>query len=93
MPRSRHRTGRPYRRACEQMRAIYGTVCIHCGHPGAGEADHLIPVSVDPHQPIDPHGMRPSHGSNYPCQTCGRRCNQERGTKPMGVAYVPIIDG
>ncbi len=92
MPRSRHRTGRPYRRARALMFAIYGRVCVHCGHDGAGEADHLIPISVDSGQPIDPHGMRPSHGSNYPCPTCRRRCNQERGARPIASTYVPVLN-
>jgi hypothetical protein len=91
-PRSRHRGGRPYRRARAHMFAMYGTVCIHCGHDGAGEADHLTPISVDPTQPIDPHLMRPSHGSNYPCPTCRRCCNQERGTKAVDSMFRPALD-
>ncbi len=63
------------------MFLIYGTDCWICGHHGAGEADHLIPISLDPHQPVDPHAMRPSHGANAPCPVCGRKCNQEKGDK------------
>ena len=74
------------------MFAIYGTVCVHCGHPGAGEADHITPVVHDPGQPIDPHAMRPAHGSNAPCPTCLRKCNQERGTRTDYVQYRPAID-
>ena len=76
-------------RAKAAMFAAYGDVCIHCGHPGAGEADHLTPLSVDPEQPVDYRTMRPSHGSNYPCPTCERRCNQERGTKPISSVHRP----
>lgn len=88
MPVSRHRAGRPYQRAKRQMFAMFGDLCHLCGHHGAGEADHLVPIAVDADQPIDPYGMRPAHGSNSPCPTCPprngkpRSCNQERGTKP-----------
>ncbi|GIJ51308.1 hypothetical protein Val02_81940 [Virgisporangium aliadipatigenens] len=84
-----HRSSRAYRTARTLMFGIYGTVCHWCGHPGATEADHLIPLSVWPDQPIDPHALRPIHGVNgnegLGCPTCTRRCNQERGaslTKP-----------
>ncbi len=80
---SRHRAGRPYRRARAEMFAIYGTVCHLCGHEGAGDADHLSPVSLDPGQPVDPHLMRPAHGATSPCATCGRKCNSERGARPI----------
>ncbi len=81
--RSRHRVGRPYRVARQQMFALYGTVCHLCGHEGAGESDHLDPVSRNPDQPIDPYLMRPAHGANAPGPTCGRKCNTERGNKPL----------
>ncbi|HEX5995973.1 MAG TPA: hypothetical protein VFY84_12595 [Jiangellales bacterium] len=90
--RSRHRMGRPWRRAKATMHAVYGYVCIHCGHGGAGEADHLVPLAIDPDQPVDWRAMRPSHGANYPCRVCRRKCNQERGTKPVGSLFRPAID-
>lgn len=77
--RRHHSAARPARRAREQMFAIYGTVCHLCGHDGADSADHLVPISVWPDQPVDPHGMRPAH--YLPCPTCGRRCNSERGAR------------
>lgn len=89
--RSRHRTGRPARTARAQMFAEQGTVCWICGHDGAGEADHLTPISLDPDQPVDPDAMRPSHGSNYPCPTCGRCCNQERGNRVGYTQFVPKL--
>ncbi|SCL21670.1 5-methylcytosine-specific restriction enzyme A [Micromonospora inyonensis] len=56
------------------------TTCGICGHPGADQADHRTPTS---------HGgapalanLRPAHGTK-PCETCGRRCNQERGAPPI----------
>lgn len=96
MPRSRHRVGRPYRRAREQMFKLYGHTCHLCGHGGAHTADHLVPVSVDGDQPIDPHDMRPAHGSGgqrpNPCPTCGRNCNQERGAKPLASMFRPVLE-
>jgi hypothetical protein len=82
-----HRVGRRYRHAKAVMHAMFGDTCHICGHAGAGEADHLIPISLVPDQPLDPEAMRPAHGSNYPCvdPTCmarkgkPRSCNQERG--------------
>lgn len=60
--------------------------CHVCGHPGAGEADHfpfgrqeLRAMGMDPD---NPDHSRAAHGSNYPCPTCGRKCNQERD--PLG---------
>ncbi len=85
MKRSRHRVGRPYRTARRRMFAMYGRTCWICGHEGAGEADHLTPISLDSTQPVDPTGMRPAHGSSAPCPVCPprdgkpRACNQERG--------------
>lgn len=80
--RNPHREGRPWRRAKRQMLAARGTVCWLCGHDGGLEADHVTPVSVNPGQPVDPGGIRPAHGANYPCPTCGRKCNTERGARP-----------
>lgn len=65
------------------MLALYGDTCHLCGHPGATQADHLVPISTWTDQPIDPHLMRPAHG-NTPrarCATCGRACNQARGNR------------
>ena len=80
------------------MFAIYGYICHICGHGGAGEADHLTPISVDSTQPIDPHLMRPSHGSSRPCRVCPRKdgkeraCNQERGAKPLTSVFMPALE-
>lgn len=74
------------------MFAIYGTICHLCGHGGAGEADHLVPISADADQPIDPHAMRPAHGANAPCPTCGRKCNTERGARSVQTFYRPALD-
>lgn len=90
MPRSPHRTGSRYRRARAEMFATYGTVCVHCGHGDATDADHMVPISVDPAQPVEADGMRPSHGVDG-CPTCGRKCNQERGSNPAPL-FRPAID-
>jgi hypothetical protein len=74
------------------MFAIYGEVCHLCGHPDAGEADHLVPVSEWPDQQPDPHLMRPAHGTSGPCPTCGRKCNRERGTSAVEEFHTPRIE-
>ncbi len=79
------------------MFAIYGDLCHICGHDGAHTADHLTPVSTEPDQPVDPHDMRPAHGTRgaappNPCPTCGRLCNQERGTKPLSALFKPALE-
>jgi hypothetical protein len=91
MTRLQHRKGRPYRTARRQMFELYGDTCIHCGHPGSTDADHLIPISVDSEQPVDPHGMRPAHGVRG-CPVCQRKCNQERGTRPVSSMFRPTLD-
>lgn len=74
------------------MFAIYGHTCHLCGHGGAGEADHLVPISLDADQPIDPHAMRPAHGANAPCRVCRRKCNTERGSRSVQTFYRPALD-
>jgi hypothetical protein len=78
------------------MFAIFGDTCHICGHGGANEADHLVPLAVDPDQPVDPYGMRPAHG--HPgCPYCApvngrrRKCNQSRGKRPIVPVYTPPL--
>jgi hypothetical protein len=52
--------------------------CWLCGHPGADQADHAIPVSMGGTSALS--NLRPAHGT-APCPTCGRHCNQERGNR------------
>lgn len=90
-PRSHRKVREARRRMFEQR----GTVCHLCGHPGATEADHVIPFSVAPWRVADPENMRPVHGSLYRsrktgqvirdarCRTCGKSCNQSRGATRM----------
>lgn len=54
------------------------TLCWLCGHDGADQADHYLPVSQGGTSALS--NLRPAHGT-APCQVCGRRCNQERGTR------------
>ncbi|WP_203025215.1 MULTISPECIES: HNH endonuclease [unclassified Frankia] len=79
-------THRRYRNARAQVLAESDT-CHLCGHAGADAADHLVPRSrggaVD-----DPNNLAPIHGVAG-CPTCGRKCNSERGAKPLSAVRVP----
>ena len=59
-------------------------VCGICQHDGADTADHILPASTHPHLRYERANLRAAHGVNG-CPVCGRRCNQERGTKPVTV--------
>lgn len=88
MPRSKGRTGRPWRRAAQRLRDETD-VCWICGHGGAVTIDHepslktLEALGLDPR---DPQYLRIAHGSRgratpNPCpQGCGY-CNQRKGTQ------------
>lgn len=78
------RSGHRWREARAACFALWGTVCVWCGHDGAGEADHVVPMRLGG-DPYDPQNLRPMHGSNAPCPEClGERtgrprcCNQEK---------------
>ncbi|MEU4133644.1 HNH endonuclease [Streptomyces wuyuanensis] len=78
------RNGRPYRRLCDQQRAMQYP-CWICGgdiaygitgpeaskHPLAFTLDHLLPVSKRPDLLLDPANARSAH----------RRCNSQRGNR------------
>lgn len=81
---SQGRSGHRYRIAREEVLSA-SDICWICGHGGAGDVDHIIPLSVWPDQPVDPALMRPAHGVDG-CPACPRKpdgrlrkCNQERG--------------
>ncbi len=83
MPRSLGRTGRRWRRARAQCLDT-STICWLCGHDGATDADHEPPLKKLEElglDPCDPAYLRPAHGVTG-CPTCGRRCNQQKGTGP-----------
>lgn len=76
--------------AYRKERRIYlalNPVCALCGHAGASEIDHRIPVGP-PHygDPLDKTNWQPAHGSAGPCSVCHRCCNQIRSNR---VGLVP----
>lgn len=87
MPRSKGRTGRPWRRAAAKVKAS-SNVCWICGHqidlllpakdPMSFTVDHVVPVSRG--GPLrDVRYLRPAH----------RRCNSRRGNRVTFVALPP----
>lgn len=88
---NRLHTDRRARKTKAIMFAIYGRTCHLCGHDGATDADLLIPQSVAPDQPLTPHAYRPAHGVRG-CPTCGRKCNQERGARPVNTMWTPRLE-
>lgn len=73
----RGRSGKKWAEARRLMFATQGDVCWICGHRGASDADHMVPVSQGG-DPLAQHNLRPAHGW-APCATCGKRCNWARG--------------
>jgi hypothetical protein len=84
------RRGPRYQVWKKRVHALYGDMCHICNHEGAGDADHLIPVSVWRNQPYDPTLARPGHGIRG-CVQCGLKCNQVRSNKPIEQVYTPPI--
>lgn len=56
-------------------------VCIVCGHTASDAVDHITPVSRGGARK-DPDNLAPIHGV-LGCPTCGRKCNNEKGDKPL----------
>lgn len=85
---SRHsEDGRRYR----VLRRAYlaaNPVCWICGHLGADQIDH-DPPRLHHRAKLDQATWRPAHGTSR-CPTCGRCCNQERGTKPVAALPEPF---
>jgi len=74
--------GAHWREARQRAFAAYGDTCHACGHPGAREVDHVIPMApgtVSPADYLNPANHRPIHGTSCPCPVCGRACNQSKG--------------
>lgn len=69
-----------YRKARARILAE-SDVCIMCGHPGSDAADHIVAVARGG-APHDPDNLAPIHGVDG-CPTCGRKCNNEKGDKPL----------
>lgn len=81
---TRRISARPWQRLREQVLdpARGGSrVCWLCGHDGANDVDHVIPRTVAPELELDITNLRPAHGANSPCPTCGKRCNREKSDK------------
>lgn len=97
-PRNIGRRGAKWREAKRRAFLLWGTDCWICGHPGGFEGDHVVRL-VDGGDPYDPEGIRPAHGSNYPCPVCispvthrARCCNQERNRKASDDRTALTID-
>ncbi len=76
-------TGKAYLIARQIMLEHYEYVCWICKHGGATDADYIQPGSENPDQdPGDPWNKLPAHGVKG-CPVCKRKCNQERGNKPL----------
>lgn len=96
--RTAGRKGRPWRRIRLQVLKDHRGVCHICLHPGARQVDHtpprktLVRLGLDPN---NPRYLRPAHGNGgntrNPCPTCGRNCNQRKGTKSAVVEARPLI--
>lgn len=90
--RTAGRKGRPWRRVRAQVLADHGGICHLCGHPGAGDVDHRVPLAAWTAQgghPEDPANLAPAHGAYSRCAVCGRCCNQAKGDR----AHVPTPRG
>lgn len=86
-------SSRAFRKRAQFVIARDGGMCWLCGHAGAITADHVIPYKHWPKdangQPLPgldmPENMKAAHGTRgtalaNPCPTCGRLCNQSRGS-------------
>lgn len=49
-------------------------ICHRCGHPGADQADHVIPLTEQ--GPDDETNLAAIHGRR--CPTCGARCHVDK---------------
>lgn len=83
---SKRPTGHARRKAVAYILSL-SDICHLCGHPGARQADDVIPRSRGG-DPNDPNNLLPAHGGNRreidnPCPTCGKRCNQSRGNRML----------
>jgi 5-methylcytosine-specific restriction endonuclease McrA len=78
--KSTGRSTRPARRNRAEILAE-SDVCIICGHRGADSVDHIIPMDLRPDLAEDKDNLGPAH--HEPCPTCARRCNNEKGVRPL----------
>ncbi|MET9301772.1 hypothetical protein ABZX66_20860 [Micromonospora aurantiaca] len=91
---SRHSEDGARYRAARQRFLADNPLCWICGHGGADTIDHDPPRAVH-RVKLDLATWRPAHGvRGCPVATCRRRCNQERGTRPieaLRAAFVPAM--
>lgn len=80
MAGNRDLTDYQYRKARARILAE-SDVCIVCGHGQADAVDHIQPRSKGGAN-TDPDNLAPIHGVDG-CPTCGRKCNNEKGNKPL----------
>lgn len=59
-------------------KAIATGTCHLCGHDGADQADHILPLSLYPELDGVLSNYAPAHGVKG-CPTCGEKCNQVKG--------------
>lgn len=78
------RSGRANDDVRKRMFARRGDRCAICGHRGASDSDHIVPLSKGGH-PTALSNRQPAHG-RVPCYQCPpyangkpRRCNQDKG--------------
>lgn len=57
------------------------TICAYCGHDGSDSVDHVEPKHLRPDLAEVEENLVPAH--NFPCPTCGQRCNRVKGTKSL----------
>lgn len=55
--------------------ATYGDVCVVCGHGGARDVDHVIPLTENPSLVFSLQNCRPIHGTKSRCPVCFEACN------------------
>jgi hypothetical protein len=91
------RQSRRYKEWAAAQRRRLGDQCALCGHRGAGDLDHIVPVAVDPSRVMDPSNVQMAHGVDG-CPFCepivtrnGTKrlaCNQSKGA---GEARMPLV--
>jgi hypothetical protein len=79
---SRGRSTRRWRRLRAEVLGA-SDVCILCGHMGASDVDHLQARATHPELAETRSNLGAIHGVGG-CPTCGRKCNAEKGARPLG---------
>lgn len=74
--------GAARRKARAATFAAHGRTCWLCGHPGSQDVDHLNPPKHGGSM-FDPANLRPIHNVTHGCPSCGRKCNRDKGDKPL----------